>query len=122
MSDHDGTRDGWVPNDIRIPMDPTLESRIVTSIESLTVVWGMIDPDTDVEILAPYLILTFYTRGGHEVEPLVLSLGALSSLMSATSDHFVRTLGGVDAIDGAFTEEGLQRMMKDIFPNTEEGL
>lgn len=114
MSDHEGGNGGWMPGEPGVPIDTNLEGNIVTSIGAMSVVWNMHDPnDPEVSILAPMLIVTFYTRTG-EVGPLVFSLGGLSSLMSDISEHFVSVLGGVAPISGELTDEGLQRMINDV--------
>lgn len=113
MSDPQG---GWMPGDPSVPIDQSLEERIVTTIESMSVVWNMSNIETGMSLPVPMMFLTFYTRGGEPIPTLVLTLGAVSSLVSDLGVHLTNCLGGVAPISGELTDEGLQRLLDDVLP------
>jgi len=104
----------------RGPIDTSLEGRLVRGIEEVTSVWQFSHPEhPEANIVAPVCILSFYTRDT-TTSTVVLSAGAVSSLMADLSDFLVHILGGVEAVvTDDLTEEGLTKLIDDVL--NEEG-
>lgn len=102
----------WVSGD-GVKIDPEMDGKVVTALESVSSVWKMTDSDSGEQFAVPMLIMTFYVRD-HEAHTVVLPMGGCASLMSDISDHFVRVCGGVGPISGEMTEAGLQRMLDEV--------
>ena len=109
----------WIPGEPGVPFDQELDGKIVTAIEAMSLVWSMVNRENDEVVAVPVVVLQFYSRDA-TTQTVVLSLGAVSSLMGELSEHLVSVLGGVGPIAGTITDEGLQQMIEDQFNKGDE--